>query len=132
MAEPAESLKPFVGGTPTAGAPVSPRLVSLAILQGQLEPGPYLSRRLRAVRRRVPPHRRRPGVGGRHPKGHAQEVRDGHPQHTLQTILQRATREKLAEKRDGLYFPNSIKLAERVLTPQRTNSFAATTPSSAR
>src|ERR1700728_4268469 len=120
MGESAENLKRITGAASEASSVVSPRLVSLAILKANWNHGhSYLDNFVPFVAECL-----RTAVGPVSVADVQKSLRKTFgmrvPQHALQTILQRATREDLAQRRDGLYYPNTDKLAERVLTPQQS------------
>src|SRR5271170_5984715 len=120
MGEPAGDLSGIVGSAPPTGPVVSPKLVSLAILKANWNKGrthldgfvPFVAECLRTADG--------PVSAADVQKALRKTFGMAIPQHTLQTILNRATKEGLARRSDGLYHPSTAKLAERVLAPQRT------------
>lgn len=115
-----ESAKRITGTGEQANSVVSPRLVSLAILKANWNKGhsyldsfvPFVAECLRTAGGPVSVADVQMSLR----KTFGMRV----PQHTLGTILHRATREDLVHRSDGLYYPNAAKLAERVLTPDRS------------
>jgi hypothetical protein len=99
---------------------MSPRLVSLAILKANWNQGrsyldnfiPFVAECLRTAAGPITVAEVQTNV--------RETFGISIPQHTLQTLLQRAARQGLVRRANGLYFPNTEKLAERVLAPDQS------------